>query len=64
MDENTDFDQAFDEVVQEAQKLDRWKQRILKDMHARGEDPGEVRIIVSHKVGDEWTATEIQGYPG
>ena len=63
MDENTHFDQAVDEVVQQAQKLDRWKQMMLEDMRNRGEDTDGVRIIVSHKVGDTYTATEIQGYP-
>lgn len=63
MDEEPDFNQAVDEVVETAQNLDRWKQAILRDMQDRGEDPDDVRIIVGHKVGDEWTATEIQGYP-
>ena len=63
MDENTDWDQAVDEVVRQAQELDRWKQHILQDMRNRGENPGEVRIIIGHKAGDEWTATEVQGYP-
>lgn len=63
MDDDTNLDQAVDEVVNQAQNLDRWKQAILEDIRARGEDPDEVRIIVGHKVGDTYTATEIQGYP-
>lgn len=63
MDEDTNWDQAVDEVVQEAQKLDGWKQMILEELRSRGENTDGVRIIVGHKVGDEWTATEVQGYP-
>lgn len=63
MDDNTDWDQAVDEVVGQAQKLDGLKQRIRADMQANGEDPDEVRIIIGHKIGDTYTATEIQGYP-
>jgi hypothetical protein len=29
----------------------------------RGESFPALPIIISHKIGDEWTATEIQGYP-
>lgn len=63
MDDDTDFDQAVDDAVQQAQKLDQWKQTILQEMRDRGEDTDGVRIIVGHRVGGEWTATEIQGYP-
>lgn len=63
MDENTDWDQAVDEVVGQAQRLNDWKQRIRENIRAEGEDPDEVRIIVGYKVGDTYTATEIQGYP-
>ncbi|MEU6602411.1 hypothetical protein [Streptomyces flaveolus] len=63
MDNNPDFEQAVDEVIETAQTLDRWKQRMREEIRSRDEDPDEVRIIVGHKVGDEWTATEIQGYP-
>jgi hypothetical protein len=63
VDEDTNFDQAVDEVVEQAQNLDRWKQHIQQHLRDQGEDPDDVRIIISHKIGDEWTATEIQGYP-
>ncbi|MFE1451904.1 hypothetical protein [Streptomyces olivaceoviridis] len=63
MDEEPDFEQAVDEVVETAQNLDRWKQRMREEIRSRGANPDEVRIIVGHKVGDDWTATEIQGYP-
>lgn len=63
MDDDTNLDAAVSEVVEQAQNLDRWKQAILQNIRDEGGDPDQVRIIVAHKVGDEYTATEIQGYP-
>ncbi|MFC9497670.1 hypothetical protein [Streptomyces sp. NPDC056982] len=61
MDDDTNTDQTADEA--DAQELEKKRQRIREQIRAEGGDPDEVRIIVGHKVGDTYTATEIQGYP-
>lgn len=50
MDEPTPDD--VEQIVQQAQQLDRWKQAIVEDLRARGQDPDEVRVIVGYPVGD------------
>lgn len=58
MDEPTPED--IEQIVQQAQHLDQWKQLLLADLRARGEDPDDVRIIVSHRTpSGDYTATEV-----
>lgn len=63
MEDDTNLDEAVDEIVAQAQNLHGWKQTIREDITAKGENADQVRIIVAHKAGDTYTATEIQGYP-
>ncbi|MBM7088103.1 hypothetical protein JTP67_05955 [Streptomyces sp. S12] len=63
MSEPTEDD--VNQIVTQAQQLDDWKQQILADMRARGEDTSGVRIIVAHPHGaDGYGATEVTRPPG
>ena len=58
MSEPTEDD--VNEIVREAQQLDDFKQQILADMRARGEDTDNVRVIVGHRTENgEYGATEL-----
>jgi hypothetical protein len=63
MDDDTNPDQDVDEADAQAQQLEKKRQRIREQIRDEGKDPDQVRIIIGHKVGDTYTATEIQGYP-
>ncbi|MFI8792595.1 hypothetical protein [Streptomyces sp. NPDC055105] len=63
MDDDTNPDQTDDENDAHEMDLEKARQRIRAQIRAEGGDPDEVRIIVGHKVGDTYMATEIQGYP-
>ncbi|MFJ7297623.1 hypothetical protein [Streptomyces collinus] len=62
MSEPTDdeYTALVDGIVHQAQRLDSFKQRILKDLRARGESTDDVRIIVGHRLDSgDYTATEV-----
>ncbi|MFD8777496.1 hypothetical protein [Streptomyces sp. NPDC059916] len=63
MDDDTNPDQDVDEADAQELDLEKVRQRIRAEIQAEGGDPDEVRIIVGHKVGDTYMATELQGYP-
>ncbi|WP_042170139.1 hypothetical protein [Streptomyces sp. NBRC 110035] len=58
MDEPTPDD--VERIIREAQKLNATKQRVLADLRARGEDPDDVRIIVSSRTENgDYRADEL-----
>lgn len=58
MSEPTEDD--VNQIVTQAQQLDEWKQAILADLRANGQDTDGIRMIVSHRTtSGGYTATEL-----
>lgn len=57
------FEKEVDQIVEQAQKLDEWKRKVIEDLKDQGEDTGNARIIVAGKFNGEIKAVDLTGYP-